>query len=85
MTTQDDVPSLPESWRERQSPRMTLLTDTEFYAMERLLASLLCDANAAEEQKVLTLHDRLRRIHAAQSGLRDSRDRLLRLQSQTRQ
>ena len=55
---------------------MTLLTDTEFQAMERLLADLLADASSAEETAILTLHDRLQRIYAAQDGLRASQDRL---------
>lgn len=62
---------------------MTLITDDEFAAMERLLAGLLADATSAEEAGILTLHDRLQRIHAAQEGLRASRDRLTALTKQT--
>ena len=64
---------------------MNLLTDTEFARMEHLLAGLLSDATSTEEAAILTLHDRLKRIHEAQQGLRNSRDRLLSLQSQTGQ
>lgn len=60
---------------------MTMLTDHEFDQIERLLARLLPDATPSEETTILiTLHERLRRIHAAHSGLRDSRERLLSLQ-----
>ena len=59
---------------------MTMLTDHEFDQIERLLARLLPDATPSEETTIPTLHERLRRIHAAQSGLRDSRERLLSLQ-----
>ena len=62
---------------------MALITDEEFAAMERLLAGLLADATPAEETAILTLHDRLQRIHAAQDGLRASRDRLTTLTRQT--
>ncbi|MFK7966952.1 MAG: hypothetical protein AB8C46_23580 [Burkholderiaceae bacterium] len=64
---------------------MTLITDDEFEAMERLLARLLSDATPAEEAGILTLHDRLQRIYAAQHGLRASRDRLTALTKQTAQ
>ncbi len=64
---------------------MMLICDDEFEAMERLLAGLLKDASPAEESAILTLHDRLQRIHAAQDGLRASRDRLQRLTRQTAQ
>lgn len=64
---------------------MTMLTDHEFDQMERLLAGLLPGATPSEETAILTLHERLRCIHAAQSGLRDSRARLLSLQRPVRQ
>jgi len=64
---------------------MTLLTDDEFAQMERLLAGLMADATPAEETAILTLHDRLQRIHASQDGLRASRDRLKGLTAQTAQ
>lgn len=60
----------------RHHAAMTLLTDDEFQHMERLLAGLLADATPKEETAILTLHDRLQRIHASQDGLRASRDRL---------
>jgi len=41
-----------------------------------LLAGLLADATPTEETAILTLHDRLQRIHTSQDGLRASRDRL---------
>lgn len=60
---------------------MPMLTDKDFSAMEQLLADLLNAVDAHEEAGILSIHDRLRRIHAEQSGLRESRARLLTLRS----
>ena len=59
---------------------MTLLSDSEFAAIERLLAGLFCDANETEEAAILDLHSRVRRIYLGQNHLRVSRKRLQSLQ-----
>ncbi len=62
---------------------MSMLAPDEFTRMERLMADLLPACSVQEEAVLLELHARLLSIHAAQSSLRISRNRLMELQLQT--
>ena len=60
---------------------MHILTNDEFEKMEALLARLLVDATPDEEVKIVNLHQRLIEIYENQSKLRQSKDRLVKLQT----
>ena len=62
---------------------MDPITQTEFAAMERVLAELIDSCDPVEEAMLLRLHARLVQIQAAQNALDISRNRLTALQSQT--
>ena len=60
---------------------MNILDPHEFEAMEQILANLLNGASSDEEEKILSVHQRLQIIYEGQSRLRKSKTRLEKLRS----